>query len=362
MAEYLIQDTTLTELADAIRERNNTAETIPVADMARQIREGKESHVDTKTLTDWTYWFIYGARANTAESIDTSNGTVFDGFFASCSADMFPNGYPFDKINTSNGISFNSFLLSCKDITELSPYFVDVSNAEDLQSFFWQCSNLKTVPQLNTSKCKDFYGFCRECALLEEVPQLDTSNGTNFGYMFRNCQTLKTVPQFDTSKGTNFIYMFDTCYDLIEIPTLNTSNGTQFDNMCANCTRVVTIGKLDLTKAESISNLFRNDYALETLAGLTFNSMPTTKLANIFYKDTKLKNITITGTIKVDSNDLNLAHCSNLTVDSMLSILNSLEDNTGKTTQYTVYFGSTNLAKLTDEQKAIAVNKNISLG
>lgn len=198
---------------------------------------------------------------------------------------------------------------------------------------------------------------------LEQVPTFDTSSCTDFSYMFKNCKALKNVPLFDTSNGTDFTYFIETCSALTEIPSFNTSNGTTFNNSFANNIEVVTIGEIDLSKAESINCLFRNDYALETLTGLTFNSMPTSKMSsNIFFKCAKLKNITIHGTIKVDSNDLKLDVSSKLTVDSMLSILNSLEDNTGEETRYTVYFGSTNLAKLTDEQKAIAENKNISLG
>lgn len=289
MSEYLIQDTTIENIANVIRESDGTTEKIAPLDMPDKIRNIAElaknkPYIDTSKITDFSYF---------------------------CGYNRFNDDL--DKISVS-------------------------------------------------SEATDFTRMFQNCDTLEQVPLFDTSNATNMQYMFYECISLKNIPAFDTSKNTNFSSFAYHCLGLTEIPSLNTSNGIQFDSMYANCTSIVTIGKLDLTKAESISNLFRNDYDLKTLAGLTFNSMPTTKLANIFYRDTKLKNITITGTIKVDSNDLNLAHCPNLTVDSMLSILNSLEDNTGETTRYTVYFGSTNLAKLTDEQKAIAENKNISLG
>ena len=51
---------------------------------------------------------------------------------------------------------------------------------------------------------------------------------------------------------------------------------------------------------------------------------------------------------------------ANLTVDSMVGIFNNLKDLTGETAK-TLTLGSTNLAKLTDEQKAIATNKNWTL-
>ena len=57
---------------------------------------------------------------------------------------------------------------------------------------------------------------------------------------------------------------------------------------------------------------------------------------------------------------LRLNVSNNLTVDSMVAMFNSLKDLTGDTAK-TLTLGSTNLAKLTDEQKAIATNKNWTL-
>ena len=51
---------------------------------------------------------------------------------------------------------------------------------------------------------------------------------------------------------------------------------------------------------------------------------------------------------------------TNITVDSMVAMFNSLKDLTSETAK-TLTLGSTNLAKLTDEQKAIATNKNWTL-
>ena len=74
-----------------------------------------------------------------------------------------------------------------------------------------------------------------------------------------------------------------------------------------------------------------------------------------------LTNLTVTGTITVNAtNALKLSDSSKLTVESLLNVLNALKDNTGGTT-YNIQLGSTNLKKLTDEQKAIATNKNYTL-
>jgi hypothetical protein len=49
-----------------------------------------------------------------------------------------------------------------------------------------------------------------------------------------------------------------------------------------------------------------------------------------------------------------------LSISSMVGIFQRLKDNTGETAK-TLTLGSSNLAKLTTEQKAIATNKNWTL-
>ena len=141
----------------------------------------------------------------------------------------------------------------------------------------------------------------------EDLTGLNTSNGTNFNQMFKDCKSLTTIPQLDTSSGDDFSLMF------------------------LGCTSLKTI---ELTSFISSYNMFSNCQALE--------------------------NLTVTGTITVNDSNLDLSSSPLLTVDSLMSVINALADNTGKTT-YTVTLGSTNLAKLTDEQKQIAINKNYTL-
>ena len=69
------------------------------------------------------------------------------------------------------------------------------------------------------------------------------------------------------------------------------------------------------------------------------------------------------GTIKYN---IMLSYSPKLTVDSLMVVISALYDFTGKGESIAdisgkLYLGSTNLAKLTDEQKAIATNKGWSL-
>lgn len=56
-------------------------------------------------------------------------------------------------------------------------------------------------------------------------------------------------------------------------------------------------------------------------------------------------------------NNFILSMSTKYSVETLVSVLNSLKDRTGETA-YNLTLGATNLAKLTDEQKAIATNKN----
>ena len=162
---------------------------------------------------------------------------------------------------------------------------------------------------------------------------LDTSTVTDFSYFGKNNRfgTGEILTGLNTKSGTNFNGMFDNCSNLTTILQLNTSKGTFFSMMFNNCRSLTTIA---LTRFVSSDNLLYNCSALE--------------------------NLTITGTITVNNNYLNLSYSPKLTVDSLMSVINALSDNTGKTT-YTVTLGATNLAKLTDEQKQIAIDKNYTL-
>ena len=177
---------------------------------------------------------------------------------------------------------------------------------------FYYCTNLTTIPHLDTSKGTDFGYMFNYCGALTTIPQLDTSNGTKFSNMFEYCKKLTTIPQLDTSNGTNFYGMFFFCISLTSIPLLNMS------------------------------------------------SMSSTDWNNMFYNCTALENVTFEGTIPVRGNMNVFSSCSKLTVESLMSFINALTNMSSSAT-YTITIGSTNLAKLTEEQIQIATDKRITL-
>ncbi|MBQ9096942.1 MAG: hypothetical protein IJY55_00920, partial [Clostridia bacterium] len=59
--------------------------------------------------------------------------------------------------------------------------------------------------------------------------------------------------------------------------------------------------------------------------------------------------------------NFNISRHNNLTFDSLVSIILALKDYSGTSTTKTVTLGATNLAKLTDSEKAIATQKGWTL-
>ena len=258
-------------------------------------------------------------------------------------------------LDTSTITNFNEFCINQRIPIDCLGG-LDTRSGTDFSYMFSGSSGLTTLPQLDTSNGTNFSYMFYDCSSLTTIPQLDTSNGTGFGYMFYNCTSLTTIPQLDTSKSTNFTQMFLNCSSLAEVPQLNTSKGTTFERMFEGCKKLTEIPPLDTSKASQLSGTFRYCYELKTVELTSF--APT---LYVFDGCRSLENLTVTGTITINGNNyLDLSDSTLLTVDSLLSVLNALADNTGKTTR-TITLGSTNLAKLTDEQKAIATNKNYTL-
>ena len=86
---------------------------------------------------------------------------------------------------------------------------------------FMNCTNLQTIPLIDTSYVTDMQQMFNSCSNLQTIPLLNTSSVTNMEQMFSQCGKLKTIPSLDTSKVTNMYSMFWSCYNLTSIPALN---------------------------------------------------------------------------------------------------------------------------------------------
>ena len=104
-----------------------------------------------------------------------------------------------------------------------------------------------------------------------------------------------------------------------------------------------------------------NSYAFQGCSALTTINFPASlsEIAdNAFSSCTSLENVTIENGFVC--NGLNLSASTKFSVDTMIAMFNALADRTGLSA-YTLTLGNTNLAKLSNEQLAIATEKNWTL-
>ena len=199
--------------------------------------------------------------------------------------------------DTENVVNMQNMFESCRQLTTIP--LLDTSKVTNMYEMFYKCHNLTTIPQLNTSNVTNMHEMFSSCENLTTVPLLNTSNVIDMGAMFIMC-SLTTIPQLDTSKVTNMSYMFNYCTSLTTVPALDVSNVTDMDIMFKNCTNLKSI--------------------LMTNIGA---------------------NLDISASTRFEREDL-------------LVILNNLKT---VTSTKVLTMGATNLAKLTEEDKAIATNK-----
>ena len=172
-------------------------------------------------------------------------------------------------------------------------------------------SSFNTFPTdgLDFSQRTSLYSAWEDCSLLTEFPMIDTSNCTDFMSAWHGCYSLKSFPALHFSKGETFDFAWEGCSSLTEFPALDLHNGSSIRDAWIGCSSLTTLGGFGAIK-ESIS----------------------------------------------------LSDSSNLTVDSIMNVITQAADlNSLGITGKTMNFGSTNLNKLTDAQKAVATSKGWTL-
>ena len=129
--------------------------------------------------------------------------------------------------------------------------------------------------------------------------------------------------------------------------------------MFAYATKITHIPALSFVGLTTVGNCFEACFALATIDKITIDERFTFTVST-FRNCDRLENLTIEGVIA--KNGLNLSWSPLLTHDSLMSIINALQDKTGDTSaSWAVTLGADNLAKLTDAEKAIATQRGWTL-
>lgn len=168
---------------------------------------------------------------------------------------------------------------------------------------------------------------------------------------FRNDKNLVFMPKVDTSKAENVQSMFSGCVNLIQVPLIDTSSVVHFDDMFYNCSSLTIVPQFDTTNLYSAQLMFGGCSKLVSLPLFDF-----TKAEQLRYMLSACSELTdLKGFTNLAVN-LDLSSSRKLTTESILNVINEAKD-LSETGSATLTLGNTNIAKLTEEQIAIASAK-----
>ena len=379
MSKVLVNESSLTSIANAIRGKNGSTDTYKPSEMAAAITaiSGGGSGPDIPDSAfvisgNCMYWDYYGKW------------------------DSFITAYK-NKWSTRNIQScLNMFEKS--QLTEI-PFEINFdTNYQSANSMFKECEKITKSPKLNNLKPSDTSSLFNTCSRLRTIPN-DFTDTWNFSYldnqtsqfncnqnnMFYNCYSLRSIPIGLISHGNKYIYYnysyfyngFAHCYaldELVNLPipyTQATWSNNSFRSTFSYCERLknITFAKqADGTPytvnwgGQTITLTYNVGYATMKSAILNFNSGITAD-----------KEVTDDASYQALKNDpdwwtVDVAY-SRYNHDSAVATINSLPD----TSAYLASKGGTNTIKfegaagsttdggaintLTEEEIAIATAK-----
>ena len=168
---------------------------------------------------------------------------------------------------------------------------------------------------------------------LEYIPEILGSGYFTSMYKFaKDCTSLRRVGQLYTNQVTTFVYAFYGCTSLVEIEGIDTSNATTLGECFHYCSSLVRINSpLNVSKV-------------------------TSQMDSTFTGCSNLVVMEFIGPLKAD---IWLSGAPNLSLQSLLSVINSLADLNQEAIPTTkkITFGARNKAKLSAAQLALATDK-----
>lgn len=310
----------------------------------------------------------------TSVSLPTSLTSISDNCFEDCTS--------LQSVNIPSSVTAipSHCFSNCTKLTTVPPDNINEYKAHA----FYKCSNLPTINIPSNCTLFEQYSFAY-CTKLKNITIEENARYTLGEYSFTYCNGLTNDDianliknAYTTSayifKGctgitnieVNRIWtgMFYGCTNLVRAKALTTgSSGNTGNDVFTGCTKLQEVYLANNTKKIGAS-VFKNCSALKTVSlpstiiDTDNDSLTSTSSSYYaFYGCTVLEDVQLGQDWNMS---LRLNVSNNLTHDSMVAMFNSLKDLTGDTAK-TLTLGSTNLAKLTDEEKAIATNKNWTL-
>ena len=259
-------------------------------------------------------------------------------------------------VEATSDETFTTLVPKVNDIQsggDINDYFTDtISSGVNSADTGWE-KTMKKLPPFSLSGTSAKYMFTGLPLSNIDLSNINTNVITSYNYAFSGCTKLEfdenAFKNLVTSSCTNISYMFYGCRsfnnaETIKFPNWDTSNVTNFESCLSDINRgentapSFDLSNWDMGKGEHISNLFSNGYG--------------TTIKNVIW------GYNIGKGFKSSSSRFSLRYMDELTRESILDAINKLYDftsNGGSGGQFQIT--TTQLSKLTDEEKSIITNK-----
>ena len=290
MANVLVEETSLSNIASAIREKNGGSATYKPGEMAAAIsnlptggsNNGEDAFLTRSGSGDYVNDRIEtlggGAFYQTNYStITLSNVKVMDG----ASIIRFNN-----NLTELNLPALTTITCTYTEPSKSSTYGMQISNNASLTTLnlpnlttisnsvaasFAYNSNLVNIslPSLTTSSLNSTF---EHCSSLETVDLSSLQSSSNAYMTFRGCSSLQSVnlpnlTQWGCGNGREegMFYTFYDCTNLQTVNLPNLTNAGRLDNTFYNCTNLQTVNLPNLTNATLGNDVFENCVSLQTI-------------------------------------------------------------------------------------------------
>ena len=246
------------------------------------------------------------------------------------------------------------------------------NNVTNTSSMFQNCSSLTSLDLSNwdVSRVSTMSGMFQGCSKLTslDVSNWNVSSVTNMRSMFQGCSSLTNLPISTFGNGEKLVdynNLYYGCSGLTDIPTLKINGPCKLTRLFSRCNNIQTSITFEWLNDNEVGvdGLFcdSNRNLIESLYGVNLTSCGSTLFTGYFFggiggtSNHNFKNLTCYGIL---SNNLDLSVYPNLTTNSLTNVLNCLSSNGDG---LTLKLGSTNMAKLTEQQIASATAKGWTL-
>ena len=412
MSKVLVNESSLTGIADAIRSKNGSTDTYKPSEMAAAITAisgGGEPIIEALDITsNGTYTAPDGVDGYSPITVNVpQDGSPPESAFVisgNCNYKFYRTGWNWfieqyvNRITTKDISSADCMFNKNLNIEQINFDFnFKQGNTCSCNHMFESCYKLKEINgKFNNFKPSNigyFFSNCRNLRYLPNLENMDFSyhytNNTSMTNLFQNCYSLRSVPEtllkkMYQPKNTGYYYsiLYNTffyCYALDEVRGLNPQTGTMTSNLfgstfayCSRLKNIIFATQEDGTpysvnwKAQTMNLIDYIGYASNKNTILNFNSGITAD-----------KQVTDDATYQALKDDpdwftTNVAY-SRYNHDSAVATINSLPD----TSAYLASAGGTNTIKfrgesgsatdcgaintLTEEEIAVATAKGWSV-